>query len=455
MNSSSSERPTFTPAAAARAGLSLLGESSRTRLNFWPIVAILTAFWIYVMLSNVLYARSMSIALDPEGTKCFYAAWDARVMQHVLLYPVLIGCMWVSLRIGWRPGYLAVPAQLLLALLFSALAGPALWGSEALIGHDCASMHMSAQSAKHPMQSQKDQMQSPKDEEQALRDQSSDAAMKKMHDQPWTLHSMIMDEGATWVASITMFELTYGFALALVMGFFLYQRFKDSELRREALERAWSGARLAALRLQLSPHTLFNLLHTIRGQIAWDPATAQSMVVQLGDLLRRLLAAGEREFSRLSDELQFVRLYLELQQRRFADRMSLSLPDPAKLPAAWVPSLILQPLVENAVAHGLAEHSGAVLIKVEITTTRDTLSVRIVNTTATERSRSGGGIGLRNVRERLAVHFGERATFTAGLTAMDEWSAEICMPLLLEGAYSPQAADGAPDGVPAGRAVAG
>ena len=119
----------------------------------------------------------------------------------------------------------------------------------------------------------------------------------------------------------------------------------------------------------------------------------------------------------------------------------------------WLPDEPAKAVVQ--VAHGLAEHSGAVLIKVEITTTRDTLIVRIVNTTAMERSRSGGGIGLRNVRERLAVHFGERATFNAGLTAMDEWSAEICMPLLLEGAYSPQAADGAPDRVPAGRAVPG
>ncbi len=72
--------------------------------------------------------------------------------------------------------------------------------------------------------------------------------------------------------------------------------------------------------MQLSPHTLFNLLHTIRGYIEWDPKGAQSMVVQLADLLRRLLNAGERDFSKLSDELQFVRLYLELQQRRFADR---------------------------------------------------------------------------------------------------------------------------------------
>jgi len=453
MNAVSSERVTLTPAAAVRAGVSMLSDGARARVNFWPIVAILTAFWIYVMLSNVLYARSMSIALDPGGVRHSFAAWDARVMQHVLLYPALLGCMWASLRIGWRPGYVAVPAQLLLALVFSTLGGPALWGSEALLGHEGQSMHMGS-SDQQMQQSSKDKMQSWKDDEQAARERPPDSGMKEKMHEPWTLRNMILDEGATWVASITSFELTYGFALALVMGFSLYQRFKGSELRRAALERAWSGARLAALRLQLSPHTLFNLLHTIRGQIAWDPATAQSMVVQLGDLLRRLLAAGEREFSRLSDELQFVRLYLELQQRRFADRMSLSLPDPAKLPAAWVPSLILQPLVENAVAHGLAEHSGAVLIKVEITTTRDTLIVRIVNTTATERTRSGGGIGLRNVRERLAVHFGERATFNAGLTAMDQWSAEICMPLLMEGSYSPQA-DGAADRVPAGRAVPG
>ena len=78
--------------------------------------------------------------------------------------------------------------------------------------------------------------------------------------------------------------------------------------------------------MQLSPHTLFNLLHTIRGQIAWDPPAAQTMVVQLGDLLRRLLSAGEREFSRLRDEIQFVALYLELQQKRFADRLAVSVP---------------------------------------------------------------------------------------------------------------------------------
>ncbi|MGH8258924.1 MAG: sensor histidine kinase, partial [Steroidobacteraceae bacterium] len=246
-----------------------------------------------------------------------------------------------------------------------------------------------------------------------------------------------------WIGSATSFLLTYGFALALVTGFALYRRMKDSELRLAALERAWSGARLAALRMQLSPHTLFNLLHTIRGQIAWDPRAAQQMVVQLGDLLRRLLSAGERDFAPLADEIEFVRLYLELQRQRFADRLSLELPEAGTSPRTWVPSLILQPLVENAVAHGLADHAGPVVIRVEAAATADALSLRVINTIGLDGSRmrhgrsANGGVGLRNVRERLAVHFGDRAVFDAGPaprpeSAAAEWVAEIRMPRLTE-----------------------
>ncbi len=83
-------------------------------------------------------------------------------------------------------------------------------------------------------------------------------------------------EVPTWIASATTFLVTYGFGLALVIGFAFYQRLRDSQLRSAALERALTAAHLAALRMQLSPHTLFNLLHTIRGQIAWDPPAAQS-----------------------------------------------------------------------------------------------------------------------------------------------------------------------------------
>ncbi len=214
-----------------------------------------------------------------------------------------------------------------------------------------------------------------------------------------------------------LFLLTYGFGLALVSGFSMYQRFRDSELRRAALERAWSAARLAALRMQLSPHTLFNLLHTIRGQIEWDPAAAQKMVIQLGDLLRRLLAAGEIEFTPLAAEIEFARLYLGLQQQRFADRLTVSLPDPQSLPQAWVPSLILQPLIENAVVHGLAGHSGAVNISIEIQSDAQQLRL-IVRNTIGAATLGRDGIGLRNsARAARRAFWRSRRTARAGGSA--------------------------------------
>jgi LytS/YehU family sensor histidine kinase len=217
------------------------------------------------------------------------------------------------------------------------------------------------------------------------------------------------------------------------MGFAFYQRLRDSQLRSAALERALTQAHLTALRMQLSPHTLFNLLHTIRGQITWDPPAAQAMVVQLGDLLRRLLTAGEQEFSRLSDELQFVTLYLELQQKRFADRLTIRVPAREDLVRAWVPSLILQPLIENAVVHGLAGHEGPVTIRVEAYASGERLMLRVLNTIAPGKAEGSPGIGLANVRERLEVQFGERATFTAGAADDNLWVAEIHMPLLRDG----------------------
>jgi hypothetical protein len=382
-----------------------LSRSVGTRLHIWPLLTILTSFWIYVALSNVLYAASMQASLSTVSPGHYFASWDARVLQHLFMYPVLIGCVLTSLRVGWQPSWRAVPVQLGVALLFSALAAPALESAEMLVGKT-----------------------------------------QGWHDsQAHTLSAFLAGpQPALWLASATNFLLTYGFGLALITGFALYQRVRDAQVRSAALERALTSAHLAALRMQLSPHTLFNLLHTIRGQIGWDPAAAQAMVVQLGDLLRRLLTAGERDFSLLSDELRFARLYLELQQKRFADRLTIWMADLDGLPSLWVPSLILQPLIENAVVHGLAGHGGAVEIRVEAVVCGEKLLLRVINTIAASSVAGRDGIGLRNVRERVAVQFAERAMFSAAAADANNWIAEIRMPLLRDGPEpEPATADGA------------
>ncbi len=395
-------------------------QSAVVSHSVWPLLAILTVFWCYVAFSNVLYANSMQLSLSqvsPSFAPHFFANWDARLLQHLLLYPLLILFVWLAMSIGWRPVARRVPVQLLLAMMFSVLATPALMlGEYATGGKD----HMMAPPSMWQPEN-RDRVAPPI--HHATRPSSKGPA--------WGLPNMF-DAGdrAMWMASATGFFLTYGFGLALINGFAIYQRFRDAQLRTAALERALASAHLAALRMQLSPHTLFNLLHTIRGQITWDPSAAQSMVVQLGDLLRRLLTAGEREYSRLTDELQFVRLYLELQQKRFADRLAVWIVDVEHLPQLWVPSLILQPLVENAVLHGLAGHTGPVVIRVEVSMEGDTLSLRVVNTMAADAVVGCESIGLRNVRERLAVQFGEHAIFRSGELEPGIWCAEIRMPKL-------------------------
>jgi hypothetical protein len=359
-------------------------------MSLRTLVIIVLPFWAYVAASNVLYAHSFGGGLASMTGAQVFAAPAPRVLQHVLLLPALIACYCASLRLGWQPWWRAGAVQALLGVAFAALAYPLLWVAEYLL---------------------------------------MPGVWQHATDKPFS-HRLEPSDVWLWVSSATTFLLTYGFGLALVTGFALYRRSRDSELQIAALERTVSVTRLAALRMQLSPHTLFNLLHTIRGQISFDPRAAQTMVVQLADLLRRLLAAGERDLSPLADELQLVRAYLELQQQRFADRLSVALPEPTALPDVWVPSLILYPLAENAIVHGLAGHEEEVRVRIEVASDADTLTLRVRNTLPPGGAHNAEGIGLRNLRERLLVQFDRRARFTVGPDGADAWLAEIRMPRL-------------------------
>jgi sensor histidine kinase YesM len=359
-------------------------------LSFWPMVAIAGAFWAYATISAVLYAYGIGTALVITGQESIFAPWHIRVMLYGLLFAPLVACYWYSLRIGWRPWWRAVPLQLAMATAFAVLARLVLFGLSFL----------------------------------------DNFATEDRGDLGLIFTRFVEDVPAVGLATITDFFVRYGFGLALVTGAALYKQVRDSQLRAAALERLWSSARLQGLRMQLSPHALFNLLGLIKGEIAHNPETAQKLVIQLADLLRRLLNAGDRDFARLSDELEFVALYLRLQQQRFPERLGLTLPDACVLPDVWVPSLILQPLVENAVTHGLAGHEGRNTIALEVAAQADELTIRVRNDAPDGAGEVHERVGLRNVRERLAVHFGENGRLVVGPTDNGRWSAEVRMPLL-------------------------
>ncbi|HSF03895.1 MAG TPA: histidine kinase [Solirubrobacterales bacterium] len=184
------------------------------------------------------------------------------------------------------------------------------------------------------------------------------------------------------------------------------RRAETEALRYQVLSR---DAELRALRSQHHPHILFNCLNSISALVGARPAEARRVCELLAELLRRSLAAGERESVTLAEEIALARSYLSVEQVRFGERLAVETRvDPAA--EAWlVPSLILQPLVENAVTHGIASrlHGGAVALEAAVRNGRLVLVVE--NPRDPEAApRPGTGVGLDNVRRRLdAVYGGE------------------------------------------------
>lgn len=195
---------------------------------------------------------------------------------------------------------------------------------------------------------------------------------------------------------------------------------------RERVERARSeahlvhqvvSAELRALRAQLNPHFLFNALNTIAALIPHEPEKAESMVVQLAKVFRHLLTHSEKSFSSLQDELEFLRTYLDIEKVRFGERLRVEFDIDEDVVTATLPSLILQPLVENALKHGLAAKRGDNQLIIRASRVADALSVSVEDNGVglpkridTLRPDGASGVGLRNVRERLRTIYGPRAS---------------------------------------------
>lgn len=188
---------------------------------------------------------------------------------------------------------------------------------------------------------------------------------------------------------------------------------QDSEVRASELRAQLADAQLRALRLQLKPHFLFNVLNTVSMMIrVGESDQAQQVVTMLGDLFRHVLELEGEQTVSLEQELRFCELYLRLQQFRFADRLEIRRDvDTAALPV-HVPTMVLQPIAENAVTHGVAEMAGQCIIDIKAHRHGDSLRVEICNDSPGDgRDGAGYGIGLTNTRARLRDLYGEKAAF--------------------------------------------
>lgn len=200
-----------------------------------------------------------------------------------------------------------------------------------------------------------------------------------------------------------------------------HHRSLERERRALLAEARLTEARLMALQTQLNPHFLFNALNAVSSLVYSQPRAADEMLCALSEFLRRVLAAAERREVTLGEELEFIDRYLSIQQIRFADRLDVRREISADLSRVFVPTLILQPLVENAIIHGIAPRAGRgmVTIKAAVLNDRLVLSVSDTGTGVTIPPRRTDGtvevseqVGLKNTHARLAAMYGDDAHFT-------------------------------------------
>jgi len=211
--------------------------------------------------------------------------------------------------------------------------------------------------------------------------------------------------------------ILYCLVLGCVLAFEYYQRYHERALQAAQLERSLADARLHALEAQLRPHFLFNTLNAVAVLVrSQRNAQAVTMIAGLADLLRYSLDHAGNQRVPLAQEIAVIERYLEIEQVRFPDRFSFRVDLPVTASAALVPSLILQPLVENAVRHGIASLAGPGTLAVEAERVGERLQLRVANSgklAAAPRE----GIGVRNTRERLRNLYGDAAAFRLESTA--------------------------------------
>jgi two-component system, LytTR family, sensor kinase len=205
-------------------------------------------------------------------------------------------------------------------------------------------------------------------------------------------------------------------AFFLFRGVGYYEKYHEKERSAQQLEVQLVSAQLRALRMQLNPHFLFNTLNSVSSLMRTDVAAADTMLEQLSCLLRITLERGEAQLIPLSDEMQFVEMYLELQNQRFAGRIHQKVSVDPELYDTLVPAMILQPIIENAYAHGLSRLEQDGLLSIEARRVQKRLSLTVLNTgvglnTTGSNGTAGHGVGLANVRSRLQLHYGNDQRF--------------------------------------------
>ncbi len=203
--------------------------------------------------------------------------------------------------------------------------------------------------------------------------------------------------------------LIYWVIILIKYAFEYHRRYREGELKASQLEAQLAQAELQALKMQLNPHFLFNTLNSISALMNKDQEGAEKMIARLGDFLRLTLESRGTQEVTLKEELDFLKCYLEIERIRFQDRLQINIQVEPDTLAARLPNLILQPIVENAILHGVAPHQRPGCINIRAKRLNGHLLVQVTDNGAglpLQRNLLKEGIGLANTQARLEQLYG-------------------------------------------------
>jgi two-component system LytT family sensor kinase len=247
----------------------------------------------------------------------------------------------------------------------------------------------------------------------------------------WTyLHRLHFYLSAELIDNLVIFWVAFG----MFRGIGYYQKFREREYAAVRLENELTNAQLRALRMQLNPHFLFNTMNSISSLMRSDVESADQMLEQMSSMLRMTLERGDAQLIPLTEEIEFIQLYLGIQQVRFRGKAHCYVAIDPEVLGALVPTMILQPLVENAYVHGVAKTTGEGFLGVEAQNQNGQLRICVRNsgrglsgTVPVEQDRSH--LGLANVKARLELHYGSAQCFTIDEVSDGEVHAILLLPL--------------------------
>jgi hypothetical protein len=222
-----------------------------------------------------------------------------------------------------------------------------------------------------------------------------------------------------WAFSVPMAMYFYLALPAFISWAFLYYWFQHRNINRKIsekeyqllnLEKLKSKAQLDALEAKINPHFLYNALNSIAGLIHEQPNQAEEMTIQLSKLFRYTTGRTEESFHTLFDELEIIRAYLSIEEVRFGHRLSYTIACDESLYSQQIPRFLLQPLVENAIKHGISKIAENGIIEINIKQDNDLLTIQIQDNGPDFSETLGGGFGLRSVKEKLKLLYGNKAS---------------------------------------------